>query len=106
MRAIRDQGPSGVAVPTDPRPAPAPTDGLLDVSDLSVSYGGVQALRGVSLTVPEAGIVAVLGNNGAGKSTLLRAMSAVLPMHGGTVERGGVRPVSYTHLTLPTKRIV
>ena len=46
----------------------------LRVQDLRVSYAGaVQALRGVSLSVPEGAVVAVLGNNGAGKSTLLRA---------------------------------
>jgi branched-chain amino acid transport system ATP-binding protein len=64
---------------------------LLEVEDLHVSYGGVRALRGVSLTVPERGIVAVLGNNGAGKTTLLRAMSGVLPLQGGVIDAGAVR---------------
>jgi ABC-type branched-subunit amino acid transport system ATPase component len=64
---------------------------VLEVEDLHVSYGGVRALRGVSLTVPERGIVAVLGNNGAGKSTLLRTMSGVLSLQGGVVDRGVVR---------------
>ena len=51
----------------------------LQVQDLSVSYAGaVQALRGVSLSVPEGAAMAVLGNNGAGKSTLLRALSGTL----------------------------
>jgi ABC-type branched-subunit amino acid transport system ATPase component len=64
---------------------------LLEVEDLHVSYGGVRALRGVSLTVPERGIVAVLGNNGAGKSTLLRTISGVLALEGGVVDEGAVR---------------
>ena len=64
---------------------------LLEVEDLHVSYGGVRALSGVSLTVPERGIVAVLGNNGAGKSTLLRTMSGVLALQGGVVDHGVVR---------------
>jgi ABC-type branched-subunit amino acid transport system ATPase component len=64
---------------------------LLEVTDLHVSYGGVQALRGVSLTVPERGVVAALGNNGAGKSTLLRAMSGVVGLQGGTVDAGSIR---------------
>jgi ABC-type branched-subunit amino acid transport system ATPase component len=64
---------------------------LLEVEDLHVSYGGVRALHGVSLTVPERGIVAVLGNNGAGKSTLLRTISGVLALEGGRVDDGAVR---------------
>ena len=64
---------------------------LLEVRDLTVAYAGaVQALRGVSLWVPEGGIVAVLGNNGAGKSTLLRAISGTLGDEGGAVESGTI----------------
>lgn len=65
---------------------------LLEIEDLSVSYAeGVSALRGVSLSVPEAGVVAVLGNNGAGKTTLLRAIAGSLRMRGGRVDEGSVR---------------
>jgi ABC-type branched-subunit amino acid transport system ATPase component len=64
---------------------------LLDVDDLHVSYGGVRALRGVSLSVSDGEILAVLGNNGAGKSTLLRAISGTLALQRGTVDRGSVR---------------
>jgi branched-chain amino acid transport system ATP-binding protein len=64
---------------------------LLEVTDLHASYGGVRALRGVSLTVREGEIVAVLGNNGAGKSTLMRAISGTLALHGGTVAGGTMR---------------
>jgi branched-chain amino acid transport system ATP-binding protein len=56
---------------------------LLELDDVEARYGAVQALRGVSLTVTEGEVVAVLGANGAGKTTTLRAIS-------GTVERGGV----------------
>lgn len=56
---------------------------LLDVSDLSVSYGRVRALQNVSLAVGEGEIVTVLGANGAGKSTLLRCIAgAVSPVQG------------------------
>ena len=55
---------------------------LLELNDVSARYGPVQALRGVSLEVPEGQIVAVLGANGAGKTTTLRAVS-------GTVRRTG-----------------
>src|SRR3954453_745696 len=64
---------------------------LLDVRDLSVCYAGaVRALHGVSLSVPERSVVAVLGSNGAGKSTLLRAISCTLGLQGGTVEGGEI----------------
>ena len=64
---------------------------LLEVTDLHASYAGVRGLRGVSLTVREGEIVAVLGNNGAGKSTLMRAISGTLSLHGGTVAGGTMR---------------
>ena len=59
---------------------------LLEVKDLTAAYGGIQALRGVSLTVEEGQIVAVLGANGAGKSTLLKCISSVMKPTGGTIE--------------------
>jgi ABC-type branched-subunit amino acid transport system ATPase component len=62
----------------------------MEVSELEVAYEGVRALRGVSLSIPRGGIVAVLGNNGAGKSTLLRAISGTLELQGGTVTGGTV----------------
>ncbi len=64
---------------------------MLEVHDLEVTYGGaVQALRGVTLTVPDGKVVAVLGSNGAGKTTLLRAVSSVLKLHRGRIEAGSV----------------
>jgi branched-chain amino acid transport system ATP-binding protein len=63
---------------------------LLRVSDLQVAYGGVQALRGVSLAVSAGEIVAVLGSNGAGKSTLLRAISGTLALQRGTIDAGTI----------------
>jgi len=55
---------------------------LLELHDVEARYGAVRALHGVSLTVDEGQVVAVLGANGAGKTTTLRAIS-------GTVRRGG-----------------
>jgi len=55
---------------------------LLELHDVEARYGPVQALRGVSVDVPEGSVVAVLGANGAGKTTTLRAVS-------GTVRRSG-----------------
>jgi ABC-type branched-subunit amino acid transport system ATPase component len=63
---------------------------LLEVCDLHASYGGVRALRGVSVRVEEGEIVAVLGNNGAGKSTLLRAISGTLALQRGAVDAGSI----------------
>ncbi|MEA2670165.1 MAG: branched-chain amino acid transport system ATP-binding protein, partial [Chloroflexota bacterium] len=62
---------------------------MLTVRELRVTYGGaVQALRGVSLSVAEGEVVAVLGSNGAGKTTLLRAISSTLRMCGGHITGG------------------
>lgn len=62
---------------------------LLEVKDLSVSYGDVHALWDVSLTVEEGTIVALVGINGAGKSTLLKAISGILnPNHGEILFEG------------------
>jgi branched-chain amino acid transport system ATP-binding protein len=58
---------------------------MLEVSDLHASYGGIKALRGVSLKVDEGEIVAVLGANGAGKSTLLKVISAQHRPDSGTI---------------------
>lgn len=62
---------------------------ILEVRDLVVTYGGVvQALRGVSLSVAEGSVVALLGSNGAGKTSLLRALSGTLNLHRGRIESG------------------
>ena len=58
---------------------------LLEVKELSVSYGDVRALLGVSLEVEEGSIVALVGSNGAGKSTLLKAVAGLLHPSGGQV---------------------
>jgi branched-chain amino acid transport system ATP-binding protein len=51
---------------------------LLSVADMHVSYGRVEAVHGVSLAVPKASIVTVIGANGAGKTTLLNAIMGVM----------------------------
>jgi branched-chain amino acid transport system ATP-binding protein len=58
---------------------------LLEVRDLCVSYGNVQALSGVSLRLRKGGVVCVLGSNGAGKSTLLKAIVGLVPVQSGKV---------------------
>ena len=63
----------------EPSSAPA----LLSVDNLNAGYGKIRALHGVSLRVPQARIVCVLGANGAGKTTLMRALSGLLPVSDG-----------------------
>ncbi len=72
---------------------------LLELRDVEARYGPVQALRGVSLEVPEGSVVAVLGANGAGKTTTLRAVSATVRRNGeirfaGKTLRGGPEAVA------------
>ncbi|MBV8962179.1 MAG: ATP-binding cassette domain-containing protein, partial [Hyphomicrobiales bacterium] len=55
---------------------------VLELRDLSVAYGGVLAVRGVSLSVEAGSIATVIGANGAGKSTLLNAIMGILPSQG------------------------
>ena len=62
---------------------------VLEVSDLSVSYGAVQALRSVSFDAAPGAITAVLGANGAGKTTLLRTISGLVKPLGGSVRFDG-----------------
>jgi branched-chain amino acid transport system ATP-binding protein len=72
---------------------------VLSIDSLQVTYGGaVEAVRGVSMEVPDGSVVAVLGSNGAGKSTLLRTISGTLRLHRGRVDAGTVR-VDDTDLT-------
>ena len=62
---------------------------LLEVCELDVAYGGIRAVRGVSLEVREGEIITLIGANGAGKSTLLRAISGLLRPRGGEVRFSG-----------------
>jgi ABC-type branched-subunit amino acid transport system ATPase component len=61
-----------------------PENAILDVHDLSVSYGAVNAVRGASLRVGSGEVVALIGANGAGKSTILNTMSGVIRPDSGT----------------------
>ena len=64
---------------------------LLRLTDLEASYGAVRALQGVSMSVDEGGIVAVLGANGAGKSTTLKSISGMVKPTAGDIEFDGQR---------------
>lgn len=58
---------------------------LLEIRDLTVRYGGIQALHGISLSVPQGSIVTLIGANGAGKSTTLRTISGLVTPSAGSI---------------------
>jgi branched-chain amino acid transport system ATP-binding protein len=62
---------------------------LLELEEVVAMYGNIQALKGLSLTVEEGEIVALLGANGAGKSTTLRVISGLMPPQTGTLRFAG-----------------
>ena len=74
---------------------------MLEVEDLHVYYGPVQALRGVSLRVEEGEMVALLGANGAGKTTTLRAISGMIAPERGRISIGGTDAAGF-----PAHRVV
>jgi branched-chain amino acid transport system ATP-binding protein len=76
---------------------PAP---VLEVEGLVVHYGGVAALRGVTLDVGSGEIVGLIGPNGAGKSTLLHAIMGLVPAEAGQIRLGGS-----SLLGLPPERV-
>ena len=58
---------------------------MLEVTDLTVAYGLIEAVHKISFKVPAGTVVTLIGPNGAGKSTTLNALSGVAPMHGGRI---------------------
>ncbi|MBR0409109.1 MAG: ATP-binding cassette domain-containing protein, partial [Clostridia bacterium] len=62
---------------------------LLYIKDLKVSYGGIEAIKGISMNVEKGEIVTLIGANGAGKSTTLRAISGLVPLKEGTITYDG-----------------
>ena len=62
---------------------------LLEVRDLRIHYGKVEAVKGVSLSLPEGGIVTLIGANGAGKSSILKAISGLVKPTGGEIRLSG-----------------
>jgi branched-chain amino acid transport system ATP-binding protein len=102
-RAVRRRvRPAPLATPSPAEPPDAPArsertppgpdaESVLEVSDLAVTFGGLKALEGVSLSVRRGEILAIIGPNGAGKTTLVNALSGLLPgrcVAGSAVYRG------------------
>ncbi len=63
---------------------------ILEIDGLDLSYGDAQALDGVSLQVPEGGVVAVVGSNGAGKSSLIRTIAGIEKPRAGRIVYNGI----------------
>ena len=59
---------------------------MLKIENLNVSYGGIKALQGIDLEVPEGKIVTLIGANGAGKSSLLRTISGLVKAESGSIK--------------------
>ena len=59
---------------------------LLKVTGLKVSYGGIQAVKGVDFEVHEGELVSLIGSNGAGKTTTMKAITGTLAINGGDIE--------------------
>jgi len=74
---------------------------MLKIENLHVSYGGIRALRGISLEVPDGKIVTLIGANGAGKSTMLRTITGLVK-----AESGSIRWNDHELLGQPTDRII
>jgi branched-chain amino acid transport system ATP-binding protein len=66
---------------------------MLEITDLEANYSGIQALRGVSLSVHPGEMVALIGPNGAGKSTLLNCVSGQIRPAGGSIRLDGVEVI-------------
>ena len=62
---------------------------MLEIKDLHVSYGGIKALRGIDIKVPDGKIVTLIGANGAGKSTMLRTISGLVKAESGSITLDG-----------------
>jgi branched-chain amino acid transport system ATP-binding protein len=62
---------------------------LLSVQQVQVGYGGIQAVKGVSLDVREGELVSLIGSNGAGKTTTMKAITGLLPLTAGHMEFAG-----------------
>ncbi|MGH8727512.1 MAG: ABC transporter ATP-binding protein [Burkholderiales bacterium] len=62
---------------------------LLEVRDLRISYGGINAVKGIDFDVGNGELVSLIGCNGAGKSTTLKALAGLVPAEAGSIKYGG-----------------
>ncbi len=79
---------------------------IIEIEDLSVSYGPIQALRNVSLDVKKGEIVVLLGANGAGKTTLLQTISGLLKPDSGSINYLGEEIVGLSAEKIVSKQLI
>jgi branched-chain amino acid transport system ATP-binding protein len=77
--------------PKRPPPTVAEGERLLALTDVVVTYGGIRAIKGISLEVNKGEIVSMIGANGAGKTTTLKSIMRLLPLASGTIDFAGRR---------------
>jgi ABC-type branched-subunit amino acid transport system ATPase component len=80
---------------SDERPDRLRGAARLRIENVSVTFGGVRALDGVSLSIEPGAVVGLIGPNGSGKTTLLDAISGITPLKGGTIRLGEVDLADY-----------
>jgi len=87
--AVHTVKPASTAPPTADRPTAAPGTPIVEMTGISIAFGGVPALADVSLRLFPGEVHALMGENGAGKSTMIKALTGVYPIDGGTVRLDG-----------------
>ncbi len=80
-------------------------DSMIELSEIRKSYGGTEALKGISLRVAQGEVRAVIGPSGCGKSTLLRCINLLERPDGGSLRVGSDSFVFDSHKSIPTRRI-
>ncbi len=78
---------------------------LLNIENLNVAYGGIKAVKNISISVPEGEIVTLIGSNGAGKSTILRSIVGLVPPTSGTISFNGENIVGKSTNAIVSKGI-
>jgi branched-chain amino acid transport system ATP-binding protein len=78
---------------------------MLEINDIQVAYGRVQALFGVTLTAKPGEILCILGRNGAGKTTIMKSIMGLLPLMSGSVHLDGEDIGSLPAHKIPTRRV-
>ena len=101
MTQTHEQAESVTADRTSPTPPPRPAapddrDPVIEMRDISITFGAVRALDGVSLRLFPGEVHALMGENGAGKSTMIKALTGVYTIDGGTILVGGEKHQPFT----------
>ncbi len=78
---------------------------ILEIKDLSVNFGGIKAVKNISMTVEQGKIVTLIGANGAGKSTILRSISGIVKPHSGDILYDGASILGQTPDAIVSKGI-